>query len=68
MTGEVVNLRRARKARERAAARAKGDANAARHGLGKVDRARVEAEATTLRRTLDGARREDAEGGAGDDG
>ena len=58
MSGDVVNLRRARKARDRAAAKAEADARAARHGASRVERLKAEAEAAALRRTLDGARRE----------
>lgn len=56
MTGEIVNLRRARKQRARTADRAEAAANAARHGAGKAGRALAQAEADRLRRTLDGAR------------
>lgn len=59
---EIVNLRRARKARARAEARSAADANAARHGLGKGARATLAAEAAQIRRTVDGARREPGDG------
>jgi hypothetical protein len=58
---EIINLRRARKARERAEARAQADANAARHGLDKGQRAAIAAQAEQVRRTLDGARRDPAD-------
>jgi hypothetical protein len=63
---EVLNLRQARKARERAARKAEADANAAKHGANKGARAAARAEADKLVRTLDGARRE-GEGRDGDD-
>ena len=53
MTGKVVNLRSARKARARAEDRASADANAARHGRSKAQRALEEAEALRARRLLD---------------
>lgn len=59
MSGPVVNLRAARKRRARAAGRAEADANAARHGQTKADRARLAAEAARAKRALDGARRDD---------
>jgi Domain of unknown function (DUF4169) len=58
MSAEVVNLRQARKARDKAAARVEADANAARHGRSKADRQRQEAEADAAARALDGHRRE----------
>ena len=61
---DVVNLRQARKARERAARKAEADANAATHGVGKAERVKTRAEAEKLARTLDGAWRE----GRDDDG
>ena len=59
---KIVNLRRARKDRDRAAKARAGDENAARHGLRKPERAALEAQAARLARALDGHRRED--GGA----
>lgn len=56
MTAEIVNLRRARKHRARAADKADATARAVRHGAGKAERALAQAEADRLRRTLDGAR------------
>ncbi|PIY74810.1 MAG: DUF4169 domain-containing protein [Rhodobacterales bacterium CG_4_10_14_0_8_um_filter_70_9] len=56
MTADIINLRRARKQRARAADKADAAANAARHGVGKAERALADAEAERLRRTLDGAR------------
>ncbi|MBU3078069.1 DUF4169 family protein [Sphingomonas quercus] len=56
--GEVINLRMARKARARAEAAGKAEANRARHGRTAGDKARDQAEQERLRRTLDGARRD----------
>ena len=58
MTGEVVNLRAARKARARDARRAEADANAARHGRTKAQRADEEAAAERAQRHLDGHERD----------
>lgn len=58
--GDIINLRRARKARDRAAERAAAGARAARHGESKtIAAARAAGEALAARR-LDGARREPA--------
>ncbi|MCO8144897.1 DUF4169 family protein [Rhodovulum tesquicola] len=59
MAGGVVNLRAARKARERAEKRAKGDENAAKFGRTKAQKAHEAAENTRARATLDAHRRED---------
>jgi len=56
MTGTPINLRRARKARARAAARARADENAVRHGLTGGARRADEAERDRAARALDGAR------------
>lgn len=59
MTGKVVSLSRLRKARARDEARRQADANAARHGRTKAEKA---AEATRARKAegdLDGHRRDD---------
>lgn len=58
MSAAIVNLRRARKARDRAAKARAGDENAARYGLTKPERLLAKAEAERLARTLDGHRRE----------
>jgi hypothetical protein len=58
VTAEVVNLRQARKAQERAKARAEADANAARHGRSKSEKALDKARAEKAARDLDGAKRE----------
>lgn len=55
---EIVNLRQARKARQRADAAAVADANRARHGASKTQRRLAKDEADRLTRTVDGARRE----------
>ncbi|MGY6412191.1 MAG: DUF4169 family protein [Alkalilacustris sp.] len=65
MTGELVNLTRARKARARAAKRAEADARAALQGRTKAQRRLEEAEATRAATRLDAHRRADT--GAGDD-
>ncbi len=67
MTQAPINLRRARKARERAEARRRGDANAALHGLSAAQRRAAGAEAQAQARKLDGARREAGCEDAGDD-
>ena len=56
--GETVNLRQARKARERARKRAAADENAARHGQTKAAKSLAEARAERARATLDAHRRE----------
>ncbi|KIT15939.1 DUF4169 family protein [Jannaschia aquimarina] len=58
MSGKVVNLRAARKARTRDAKRAEADANAARHGRTKAQKAEEDAAAHRARRHLDGHERE----------
>lgn len=55
---EIVNLRLARKARQRAEAEMAAAGNRARHGRTKAERARDAAEAGRLTRTVEGARRE----------
>lgn len=56
--GEIVNLRRARKAKQRVAEAAAADENRRRSGMTKVERAASERERAALGRTLDGARLE----------
>lgn len=58
MSGEVVNLRMARKARARADASAQAEANRAKFGEPAALRKAREAEAARERARLDGARRE----------
>ncbi len=55
---EIVNLNKARKARERTQARTRADANAARFGRTKAQKAREEAEAKRASAELDGKRRD----------
>ncbi len=56
---EIVNLRAARKARERAKDRAEADENAARFGRTKALKALERARAEKARETLDAHRREE---------
>lgn len=58
--GDIINLRSARKARERASARAQADENAAKFGRRKGDKALAAALAEKARQTLDAHRRGDA--------
>ena len=53
-----MNLRAARKAQKRAEDRAKADANAAKFGRTKGEKARAAAEAEKLRGALDGHKRD----------
>lgn len=57
--GEVVNLRRARKAKARDEADARAAANRAAHGRTLVEKQAEATEKARRERTLDGARRED---------
>ena len=57
--GEIVNLRRARKRRDRDAEGAEAAVNRVRHGRTKAERAAEEAAAVKAARDLDGHRRED---------
>lgn len=59
MTGSVVNLNRARKARDRAEEKAQADANAVRHGRTKAERMLEAARAEKAKRALDGAKFEE---------
>lgn len=56
--GEIVNLNRARKARDKAAGKVEAAQNRVVHGLTKAERSEVEAEAERRAHALDGARRE----------
>lgn len=58
---EVINLRTARKARARTAARAEADANAVRFGRSKALKALEKARADKDRAALDAHRREEPE-------
>ncbi len=55
----VINLRQARKDRDRAEKRAKADANAAKHGRTKAQKAVEKSDADRAAKHLDGARRDD---------
>lgn len=57
--GEVINLRRARKARVRADAQEKAAANRVAFGRTKAERDAAAAEKTHQQRLLDGAKRDD---------
>ncbi|MBJ7484299.1 DUF4169 family protein [Brevundimonas sp.] len=57
--GEIVNLNRARKAREKAADKAVAVANRAAHGRTKSQREAADKERDREARLLDGAKRED---------
>jgi hypothetical protein len=61
VTGKVVNLSRARKARARDDKRRKADANAARHGRTRGKREADRVEAVKTARDLDAHRRGDDE-------
>ncbi|MFO1148203.1 MAG: DUF4169 family protein [Alsobacter sp.] len=54
MTGEIVNLRKARKARARAADEARAAENRIRFGRTKAERAAAEAETGLVLRRLEG--------------
>ena len=56
--GEIINLRRARKARDRAASQAEAAANRLSHGRGKAEKLITKAERARQERSLDGARRD----------
>lgn len=57
--GEVINLRRARKARDRATAETTASANRALHGRTRAERESEAIERSRTDRLLDGARIED---------
>ncbi len=59
MTGSVVNLNKARKARDRAAEKAQADANALKHGRTKAERLLEAARAEKAKRTLNQAKFEE---------
>lgn len=65
--GDIINLRRARKARDRAREKAEAATRAAQHGESEAARRRREAEALIEDRRLDGARR-DGDASGRDDG
>lgn len=55
---EIVNLRSVKKQAARKAARAQGDANAAKSGRSKAERGLQQAQAAKAARDLDGKKRE----------
>jgi len=55
---EIINLRRARKARDRAASEAEAAANRLSHGRSKAEKQATRAERERQERSLDGARRD----------
>ena len=57
--GDVVNLNKVRKARQKAEAKSAASANRAAHGRSKVERDAAEAEKRRLKALLDGAKRDD---------
>ncbi len=61
-SGKVINLRAARKSAARDAARAAGDANAAKFGRSKAQKRVEEADADRAARHLDGHRRDKDQG------
>jgi Domain of unknown function (DUF4169) len=56
---DIVNLRKARKDRARAEARANADANRARHGASKAAKSLSDARKAKAARDLDGHKRQD---------
>ena len=61
-SGKVINLRAARKSAARDAARATGDANAAKFGRSKVQKRIEQADADRAARHLDGHRQDKDQG------
>lgn len=61
--GEIINLNRVRKERERAARNAKAKANRAKFGRTKSDKSQAEDSANRLDKTVDGARLDDPDPG-----
>jgi hypothetical protein len=57
--GEIINLNRARKARDKAGARATAAANRAAHGRTKGEKTTADAERARIQRLLDQSKRED---------
>ena len=68
MTAEIVNLRKARKAKARADKERQAAENRAVHGRSKAEKERSSLDKARVRRELDGARREGKPGGPADDG
>ena len=56
---EIINLRLARKAKQRTDAEKQASANRSRHGETKGEKLRRQQEAERLARTVDGAKREE---------
>ena len=59
--GEIINLRQARKARNRAERQSRADENRHKHGRTKAEKNKTEMERERLDSTVDGARREKPE-------
>lgn len=57
--GEIINLNRARKARDKAEANARAAANRAAHGRTKGEKTAADAERGRIQRLLDQSKRED---------
>jgi hypothetical protein len=55
---EIINLRLARKARDRAVAETRAQANRAKHGRTKMDKRATDMEQARIEQTLDGAKRD----------
>ena len=55
---DLINLRRARKTRDRARKKAEADANAARHGRSKAERTLTDAQQAKARTDLDAHKRD----------
>ena len=56
---ELINFNKAKKARDRAQAKAQAAENRVKHGLGKAEKAVSRLDAERARRELDGKKRED---------
>ena len=56
---DIINLKRARKAKKRATAEAEAAANRAAHGRSKVERKLTQTEQDAAKRKLDGHKRHD---------
>lgn len=67
MTAEILNLRRARKAKARRDKAEEAVRNRARHGMSRSERALRDAEAEGRERLLDGARRSSPGSHSGED-
>lgn len=65
MTAEIINLRRARKAKARQTAEAQAAENRVRFGRSKADREHAAREAELAERRIDGARRDTDVSGTG---